>query len=65
MKNFAVFGEAAVKATLDDWFERLAQPTQVLGAMYVFEAYHRDLSATLRAARAAARSETRCSFVAS
>lgn len=56
------FGRAAVEATLADWFDRLAQPTQVIGALYVFDAYHRDLSATLRAARAAARAGKRCSF---
>jgi glutamine amidotransferase-like protein/asparagine synthase len=46
-----LFGRPAVAATLDDWFERGAGATQVIAALYVYEAYHRDLSAHLRRAR--------------
>ena len=47
-----VLGRDAVRSVVSDWFDRLAAPTQVIGALYVFEAYHRDLAAHLRAARA-------------
>jgi hypothetical protein len=33
------------------WFEHGRAPDQVIGALYVYERYHRDLTAHLRAAR--------------
>lgn len=47
-----LFGRGAVAAVLDDWFRRGAAPAQAVGALYVYEAYHRDLGAFLRARRA-------------
>jgi len=46
-----ILGGTAVDAVLTDWFERGAAPAQVVGALYVYEAYHRDLGATIAAAR--------------
>jgi hypothetical protein len=46
-----LFGRGALAAVLDDWFTRGAAPAQVVGALYVYEAYHRDLGAFLRARR--------------
>ena len=48
-----IFGRDRVKAVVADWFERAAAPTQVIGALYVYESYHRDLAASLHAARGA------------
>jgi hypothetical protein len=56
-----LFGREAVASVLRDWFDRLEGPTQVIGALYVFESYHRDLGATLDAARQAAPLEERWS----
>jgi hypothetical protein len=47
-----ILGRAAVSQLVSGWFERLAAPTQVIGALYVYEANHRDLAAHLRLARA-------------
>jgi hypothetical protein len=47
-----IFGHAAVSDTLRAYFERDAAPTQVVGALFVFEQYHQQLSASLRASRA-------------
>jgi asparagine synthase (glutamine-hydrolysing) len=60
-----VFGREAVTAVVRDWFDRLQGATQVIGALYVFETYHRDLGATLNAARRAARYEERWSSLVS
>ncbi|MEW6320205.1 MAG: asparagine synthase-related protein [Acidobacteriota bacterium] len=49
------FGRPAVAAVLRAWFEREEGPTQVVGALYVFEAYHAGLPGHLSAARVAAR----------
>ena len=46
-----ILGREAVTKVVSDWFDRLAAPTQVIGALYVYEAYHRDLSSHLRLAR--------------
>jgi hypothetical protein len=46
-----IFGRESVVAVVSDWFDRLAVPTQVIGALYVYEAYHRDLPRYLDAAR--------------
>ena len=46
-----ILGRDAVRQVVSDWFDRGAAPTQVIGALYVYEAYHRDLPAQLRAAR--------------
>lgn len=35
-----IFGRAAVTQVVRDWFERLAAPTQVIGALFVYETYH-------------------------
>jgi hypothetical protein len=34
------------------WFQHGSAPDQVIGALYVYELYHRDLTAHLRSARA-------------
>jgi asparagine synthase (glutamine-hydrolysing) len=49
-----LFGRPAVAAVVSGWFDRHACPTQVIGALYVYEAYHRDLGRHLTAARDAA-----------
>lgn len=46
-----IFGRESVVAVVSDWFDRLAVPTQVIGALYVYEAYHRDLVLHLGDAR--------------
>lgn len=46
-----IFGRAAVAALLDGWRREGSAPTQVIGALYVYELYHRDLAASLRQAR--------------
>ncbi len=43
-----VFGRSIVRAFLTHWFETSLNPTQVIGALYVFETYHRDLASHLR-----------------
>ena len=48
------FGRPLVQKVLTDWFDRSAGPSQVIGALYVFELYHRDLAESLHAARRAA-----------
>ena len=45
-----ILGREAVNAVVKDWFDRLAAPTQVIGALYVYEVYHHDLSTHLRVA---------------
>ena len=47
-----IWGEAAVGAVLDDWERAAEAPAQVIGALYVFEQYHRGLGAALSACRA-------------
>lgn len=44
-------GRDAVTTFLRDWRERAAGPAQVVGALYVYETYHRDLPDHLSAAR--------------
>jgi len=46
-----IFGRASVAAVVADWFDRLAVPTQVIGALYAYEEYHRDLPRHLDTAR--------------
>jgi asparagine synthase (glutamine-hydrolysing) len=46
-----IFSRDRVRRVVAAWFERLAAPTQVIGALYVFESYHRHLSAHLEQAR--------------
>lgn len=46
-----VFGRARIEMTLRDFFQRSASPVQVIGALYVFERYHDQLSASINAAR--------------
>jgi len=48
-----IFGPEAVIEVLTAWEERAAAPAQVIGALYVYEAYHRDLASHLRQCRAA------------
>ena len=43
----ATFGDDVIRSFLNDWFDRSAGPAQALGAMYVYEAYHRDLTSFL------------------
>lgn len=47
----AILGREKVARVVSAWFERLGAPTQVVGALYVFEAYHAGLSRHLAAAR--------------
>ncbi len=49
------FGPGLVEQVLDGWEREAAAPAQVIGALVVFEHYHRGLGAHLAAARAAAR----------
>jgi asparagine synthase (glutamine-hydrolysing) len=42
-----MFGSETVRQFLSDWFERGAAAAQAVGAMYVYEAYHRDLTTFL------------------
>jgi hypothetical protein len=58
-----VFGRDRVKNVVQAWFERLEAPTQVIGALFVYETYHRDLAAALRSA-CAVRPEESCSSAA-
>lgn len=44
-----VFGREAIARLLHDWSARAAVPTQVIGALYSYECYHRDLPSYLRA----------------
>lgn len=46
-----VFGREAVAGVLSDWFTRGAAPAQMIGALYVYEVYHRDLGAFLAGRR--------------
>jgi hypothetical protein len=45
-----VLGREKVTAVVNRWFERGAAPAQVIGAMYVFETYHRRLPNWLKSA---------------
>jgi asparagine synthetase B (glutamine-hydrolysing) len=47
-----IFGRARVESTLRDFFDRGAGPVQVVGALYVFEHYHRSLANSLLNAKA-------------
>lgn len=47
-----ILGRAAVSSVVKAWFDSLRAPTQVIGALYVYERYHRDLPRHLAAARA-------------
>jgi asparagine synthase (glutamine-hydrolysing) len=46
-----VFGRQPVQSVVDDYFERQAAPTQVIGSLYSFESYHSSVDAHLAAAR--------------
>ena len=46
-----VFGRARVTQTVRDFFNHAASPVQVIGALYVFEHYHRTLAQSLAKAR--------------
>jgi hypothetical protein len=43
------WGAPVVKQLLDAWFDRGEGPTQVVGALFVFESYHAGLPAQLAA----------------
>ncbi|MBS1790786.1 MAG: hypothetical protein JST85_23925 [Acidobacteria bacterium] len=45
-----VLGREKVTAIVNRWFDQAAAPTQVIGAMYVYEMYHRALPETLNTA---------------
>ena len=47
-----IWGEATVGALLDDWEGAADAPAQVIGALYVFEQYHRGLASALSVCRA-------------
>lgn len=49
-----ILGRPRVTDLVRAWFEHGSAPDQVIGALYVYERYHRDLTAHLRAARASA-----------
>ena len=46
-----ILGREAVTTVVKDWFDRLAAPTQVIGALYVYEMYHRKLPDLLQDVR--------------
>ncbi len=46
-----IFGRERVRQVAAAWFDRLAAPAQVIGALYVFESYHQHLPAHLAQAR--------------
>jgi hypothetical protein len=50
-----IFGRDPLEATLADYFEHDAAPAQVIGALCVYEHYHRILPASLSRARARGR----------
>lgn len=55
-----ILGRRAVTDLLKNWRATAAVPAQVVGALYVYEMYHRDLSATLARGRlGAVNAETR------
>jgi asparagine synthase (glutamine-hydrolysing) len=54
-----VWGKRAVQDVIDDYVCRGQGPTQVIGALYVFETYHRDLSSHCREAQRRARGQRR------
>ena len=45
-----ILGSERVSRWVSGWMERASGPVQVMGALYVFEVYHRDLAAGLHAA---------------
>ncbi len=55
-----IFGAVEVQRTLEEWFDRQACPTQVIGALYAFEVYHRDLPGHLRRAEGDAGTRGTC-----
>jgi hypothetical protein len=46
-----VLGRARVEEVIRPWVASAAAPAQVIGALYVYETYHRDLARTLADAR--------------
>ncbi|MGH9320911.1 MAG: asparagine synthase-related protein, partial [Vicinamibacteria bacterium] len=52
-----VLGRDAVHEIVRAWFDRGRAPAQVIGALYVFESYHKELSIELRSARIRARAD--------
>jgi Glutamine amidotransferase domain/Asparagine synthase len=51
----AALGHEQVSSVLYAWLKRGQSPSQVIGALYTFESYHRDLSIELRSASIRAR----------
>ncbi len=49
-----ILGREPVTALTEQWKTSAAAPAQIVGALYVYEQYHRDLPATLAASRASA-----------
>jgi len=49
-----ILGRARVDEVVRPWLAAAAAPAQVIGALYVYEAYHRDLAQSLKAATPAA-----------
>jgi asparagine synthase (glutamine-hydrolysing) len=49
-----ILGREPVAALMERWKTTAAAPAQIVGALYVYERYHRDLPATLAASRASA-----------
>ncbi|HXG89500.1 MAG TPA: hypothetical protein VNJ02_14315, partial [Vicinamibacterales bacterium] len=45
-----LWGREMVAGVLADWFDHGRGPSQVVGALYTWEAYHRGVAAHLRAA---------------
>jgi hypothetical protein len=54
----ALWGRPAVAGVIEDWFAAEHGPTQVIGALYTFEAYHAGLASHLADAAAEARRST-------
>jgi asparagine synthase/glutamine amidotransferase-like protein len=44
----SIFGRERVGTVLKAWFDSAAAPAQVIGALYAFEAYHRDVAGFIR-----------------
>jgi hypothetical protein len=53
-----ILGRARVDDVVRPWIATAAAPAQVIGALYVYETYHRDLAQSLKPARPAASLES-------
>jgi hypothetical protein len=53
-----MLGRPAVQRMVSAWFDQGVGPTQVVGALYVYECYHRDLAGHLARARSGCAAES-------